>query len=594
MGVWAAYDRSVALGRFSLLSVGLLLIALLHWNGQRSRPQSDRTRQSFTAVGLDSGLLAGGLGLLFLLAHNWQSATAADFTLLPALTNWLQANQPAWGEGLRLHENLFAGALIGLLPIALVTLWQSWPTPQLPTKYWSLFGVVLGSAALLLTFSRGAWLGLLSGVGIAAYLHWRTDAERNKRLNWQQARAIRRRRLEQQRGQRPTVRPAARLERLLAQPSLMDWLMGGGTIVAIGLLVGITLSPAVHEALLRPVAGTYLESTINSRLAVWHESLPLIQDYWFTGSGLGSTPLVLATYVYLLHVPYLNHAHSLYLQVAIEQGLPGLIGLMGIMISALGLGIVWLRQADATHRLYGGGALAAQIALLIYGLTDAELYAGYFVPLLFLPAALLIGCVPADDAMVAAEPGATPPIDHAPQRKHGQWLGALTPLIALLLLVTLPGSASRWLVNQTTVAQTRQELALYEWPTWPIQDAVRRSPLVDTARWVTHYEAVLQQDPTNVTALRRLGQIALSQGEYQQADTWLERAYHLAPAERATRQLLGEAKALLGDATQANALWQSVDLGQGQLALRVWWYEQVDSALYVERFAQVLEARQTQ
>jgi cytochrome c-type biogenesis protein CcmH/NrfG len=460
-------------------------------------------------------------------------------------------------------------------------------------KYWSLLGVVLGSTALLLTFSRGAWLGLIGGVSIAAYLHWRTDAARNKRLSWQQARALRRRRLAQQKRQQPTA--VARLERLLAPPSLMDWLMGGGTVVAIGLLVGLTLSPAVHEALLRPVAGTYLESTINSRLAVWHESLPLIRDYPFTGSGLGSTPLVLATYVYLLHVPYLNHAHSLYLQVAIEQGLPGLIGLMGIMISALGLGIVWLRQTDATHRLYGGGALAAQIALLIYGLTDAELYAGYFVPLLFLPAALLIGCVPADGTLAAAGPNATrPPVDHAPQRKHGQWLGALTPLVALLLLVALPGSTDRWLVNQTTVAQTRQELALYEWPTWPIQDAVRRSPLVDTARWVAQYEAVLQQDPTNVTALRRLGQIALSQGHYQQADKWLERAYHLAPAEQTTRQLLGEAKALLGDATQANALWQSVDLGQGQLALRLWWYEQVDSALYVERFAQVLEAHQLQ
>lgn len=594
IGVWAAYSPSIALGRFSLLSVGLGLIVLLCWNQWQQRQQGANPLQSFAVVGVDSGLFAGGLGLLFLLTHNWQSATAQDFTLLPSLTAWIQANQPIWGKGVVFHENLIAGALIGLLPLAAVALWQSWHLPEVPTKYWSVIGVLVGSIALLLTFSRGAWLGLIGGAGIALYLHWRTNQELNRRRSTQHEQLARRQRFTAREGKGQRWSAFAWLEHVGKEWALLDWVISIGIFSAIALLVGMTLSPVLHESVLRPLTGSYLEATVNSRLAVWQESLPLIEDYLYTGSGLGSTPMVLATYVYLLHVPYLNHAHSLYLQVAVEQGVPGLLGFAGLIVSAIGLGILWLRQGGAAARRYGCSAMAAQCALLIYGCTDAELYAGFFVPLLFLPTALLIAAAPLIITRTADETRAESGIARPHRSLRAVWVGGLAPLLALLLLLLLPGTQSRWLANQTAVGQTRQELSLYEWPTWPIQDAVRRSNLVDTERWAAQYEQVLQLDPTNVTALRRLGQIALSQGDYPQADSLLERAYQIAPQQRATRQLLGEAKALLGDDARAKLLWQGIDLSQGQLELRRWWYEQVDGALYAQPFAQGIETWQTQ
>ncbi len=594
IGVWAAYNPSIALGRFCLLSVGLGLIGLLTWHQWYQRQQENDALQGFMVVGLDSGLFAGGLGLLFLLTHNWQSATAQDFTLLPQLTAWIQAHQPLWGKGLIFHENLIAGALIGLLPLTVVALWQSWHLPQTPTKYWSLFGILFGSVALLLTFSRGAWLGLLGGSVIALYLHWRTNRALNGRRSRQHMQMARRQRFTERNDKRQSWPTFAWLNRLCKEWALLDWFMGVGIISAIGLLVGMTISPALHAALLRPLAGSYLEATINSRLAVWQESLPLIEDYLFTGSGLGSTPMVLATYVYLLHVPYLNHAHSLYLQVAVEQGVPGLLGFTGLIVSAIGLGLLWLRQGGVAARRYSCSALAAQCALLIYGCTDAELYASIFVPLLFLPTAFLLAAAPLINASGAGNSGRASGIFQPLRSMRAYWLGGLVPLVVLVLFLLLPGTQSRWLANQTTVGQTRQELSLYEWPTWPIQDAVRRSKLVDTEHWVAQYNAILQLDPTNVTALRRLGQIALSRGNYQQADELLTRAYQVAPQQRATRQLLGEAKALLGDDASAYLLWQGIDLSQGQLELRRWWYEQVDGELYAQQFAQGVETWQTQ
>ncbi|MEZ4672673.1 MAG: O-antigen ligase family protein [Caldilineaceae bacterium] len=540
-----------------------------------------------------------------MLTHNWQLATKDDFTLLPALTAWIQARQPVWGEGIALHENLFAGVLIGLLPVAVVTLWQMWHQ-QHPAKYWSLIGTIVGAFALLLTFSRGAWLGLLGGSLLAAYLHWRT----NQRLNTQRKQAYQRqviRRRQQQAHRRQSAlmaKPLALLDRILSDWSFCDWLIGLGLFGVIVTVVGVTFSPTFHAWLLQPIAGTYLEMTINSRLAVWLDTVPLIQDYLYTGSGLGSTPMVLATYVYLLHVPYLNHAHSLYLQIMVEQGLPGLIGFVGMIIGSCSLGLLWLRQGSSVDRLYAAGALAAQFALLIYGGTDAELYAGAFVPLLFLPSALLIGCAAVGstaaehELSMVKEPGPLALEQGRAERNAAavtaRWIGGLLPLFALILFLTLPGTANRWLLNRTAVAQTRQELQPYEWPAWPLQDAVRRSELVDTATLLAGYEHVLEQAPHNASAQRRLGQLALSLGDYQMAAEHLAAAYELAPQSRATRQLLGEVKALLGDEAEAVTLWRSVDVSEGQLELRRWWYEEVGKPLDAERIANAVAAAQMQ
>ena len=51
----------------------------------------------------------------------------------------------------------------------------------------------------------------------------------------------------------------------------------------------------------------------------------------------------------------------------------------------------------------------------------------------------------------------------------------------------------------------------------------------------------LALNPGNGTANRRLGQIMLSQGAYEQALVHLMMAYEATPWDNATRQLLGEA-----------------------------------------------------
>ena len=158
------------------------------------------------------------------------------------------------------------------------------------------------------------------------------------------------------------------------------------------------------------------------------------------------------------------------------------------------------------------------------------------------------------------------------------------PLVVLAIMAlavgVLPPLRAAFYANLGAVGQTRAELSLYEWPTYPIQDAVRRE--IDLSAPVAQYEQALASDPRNATANRRLGMIELSLGEYEPALAHLTKAYAAEPGNQTTRQLLGEALIVNGEVDEGAALWSTVDNAQGQLAARQWWYEHIGEAQRAE------------
>jgi tetratricopeptide (TPR) repeat protein len=124
------------------------------------------------------------------------------------------------------------------------------------------------------------------------------------------------------------------------------------------------------------------------------------------------------------------------------------------------------------------------------------------------------------------------------------------------------------------LAQTQIELSQYRWPDVPIQDALRRAGLVDLGVAEAYYHRALAIDPSNATANRRLGQIELAREQFDAACPHLAAAYQTLPQQRATRQLLGECNAVSGRPEEAAKLWKTVDVGQSQLNIRRWWYDE--------------------
>ena len=149
--------------------------------------------------------------------------------------------------------------------------------------------------------------------------------------------------------------------------------------------------------------------------------------------------------------------------------------------------------------------------------------------------------------------------------------------VAALILTTViwwRPLASLVTSNIAAVRQSQAELGLYSWPEWPIQDAVRWE--VDLEPAITGYEKAIEINPANGSANRRLGQIELSLGEYEDALIHMKAAYDAAPWNNATRQLSGEVLIVNGRVDDGAELWETVIHKQGQLDGRIFWYRYTD------------------
>jgi len=114
--------------------------------------------------------------------------------------------------------------------------------------------------------------------------------------------------------------------------------------------------------------------TLEERMEIWNRALYAIQDFAFTGCGLGTFRRV----VWVLYPPLLispnfdfGHAHNVFLQVALDLGLPGLVAYLGLTATALWIGWQIARSANCSHRWLGLGIVGALVAFHVYGLTDA-------------------------------------------------------------------------------------------------------------------------------------------------------------------------------------------------------------------------------
>jgi putative inorganic carbon (HCO3(-)) transporter len=105
---------------------------------------------------------------------------------------------------------------------------------------------------------------------------------------------------------------------------------------------------------------------------VWRWALVGVQDFPFTGCGLGAFRQVVQI-LYPIDVPPgydIAHAHNMFLQVALDVGIPGLIAYLALLGGAA---VAAWRAAWANARLrpLALGLLGGMVALHAYGLIDA-------------------------------------------------------------------------------------------------------------------------------------------------------------------------------------------------------------------------------
>jgi hypothetical protein len=441
------------------------------------------------------------------------------------------------------HIGSVAGSLALLIPLTGCGL--VWATAR---KYrilqWTLIGcIVVASAITFISGESSAILGLVVGVVFSFGLVWRHRVAEDS--GWLR---------------------------------VLDLAIATLFALGIGVYLLLILLPEQMGPLWEVLPDYYAQ-----RFAAWRDTPAVIRDYLYTGSGLGVAPMVLSSYLFLVHVPFFHHVHNLFLQIGIEQGMPGLIGISGMFVAAFWSMTIAIRRAHAYVALCAASIMASLVSLFVSGLLESDVYAGPWVLIMFLPFGFA-WVVAQYDVSRAASPRGMPnraqPIDIA--------IG-LIPVVLVAVLVVWPDSQTQWLANQAALAQNRSELTGYIAGQSPNQDDLRRDSRVNLDSSISLYRDALARDPNNVTALRRLAQIEIARGDYALALRNLERAYRIAPGERATRQMLGEMYAVEGRLDEATALWKTIAVAQQLLRNRHWWYNYIGDTKTAENIHTVLQ-----
>jgi O-antigen ligase len=111
------------------------------------------------------------------------------------------------------------------------------------------------------------------------------------------------------------------------------------------------------------------------RLEIWRRALRVIRDHPLTGIGFDALfPVMHARYPTFLLRPGSDatHAHNLYLQVALDLGLPGLLAFLWLLVAlARMLWQVWRGAASPATRALALGLLCGGAAQLLFGVADA-------------------------------------------------------------------------------------------------------------------------------------------------------------------------------------------------------------------------------
>jgi putative inorganic carbon (HCO3(-)) transporter len=116
------------------------------------------------------------------------------------------------------------------------------------------------------------------------------------------------------------------------------------------------------------------------RVEVWSRGLHILQDFPFSGIGLGSfEQVVWKMYPFFSVRPgSAPHVHNLFLQIGIDIGLPGLISWLAIFITVCLIAWQLYKYGQTSNKNIftgiGAGVFLSQIALFAHGLVDAVIW----------------------------------------------------------------------------------------------------------------------------------------------------------------------------------------------------------------------------
>ena len=507
VGLWAAYNRQIALDKFLML-----VLAIMIYYAIASQPSNS----SRLLIGLISviGVL---LSLHFLLYDDWRTLPA-DFRIITRLgLSWMAVRPQLQGQALT--PNITAGVLAGFFPFTLAFGLIFWQRRSIIDRAWlplTIAGCITGlqALAIFMTSSRGAWFALMISLGL--WVVWRF---------W--------------------YKFQAQLKRLW-KPSLV---IGGITLgILAGLLIFIQASDPARIIDLAPGLPVG-----QSREGIDSFTLRLIRDFPITGGGLGAFPGLFSQYMLVIPNLMFEYSHNMYLDVALEQGLPGLLAFLVILVCS---GLLLLRAPrDEDVRpglsLLRQAAFVSLVVMLIHGVIDDAYYGVRGTPFLWVIAGLAVYAHPDIKTLAGIFQSHQEQSGKIYALKRWKWLawGSISLAVIFTCVITWRQLAAGWLANLGAVHMAQVQLSDFPNDVWRSRDI---GASLDGARIL--FENALSLDPANQTALYRLGLIAMQNQDYPAAAGYLEAAYRQDVGHRGVKKNLGYAYVWGGEFEPAQAV----------------------------------------
>lgn len=218
------------------------------------------------------------------------------------------------------NPNLLAGFLVTMMALAMG---MGYKANTLKSRSLLATLVVLFGTCLILTYSRGAWLSLLAVVAVYGVLC-------NRKIFW--------------------IFILLPIAMIYGHDAVLDRIM----------------------SILNP---TDTSSTL--RLALWESTFAMIMDKPLLGIGWGAYWMVYPAYDFFLNNADIKifHAHNMYLNIAAEIGVPGLLVFLSVMYghARLALSMISEKVEDWSLGLMLG-VFAAIVGMIINGFTDYVMF----------------------------------------------------------------------------------------------------------------------------------------------------------------------------------------------------------------------------
>ena len=231
-----------------------------------------------------------------------------------------------------IHPNLAGNAVaLLLLPAVALALWA----PNGSLRWTAVAITVLLGFVLVLSQSRGAWVAAAGALAIMPWLRYRR------------------------------------------------WWAVVLALSVITIAVVALLGPVRLEGMFFPVSvGDEVSvNTLPGRVELWTRAITLLRDFGLTGGGAGNFEQVVLT----LYPPFFTgivggftHAHNMYLQMAVDFGLPGLIVFLALLVALAASLVTAVRLGRAqpvedTAVSLANGLFGSLLVVAIHGLVDAPL-----------------------------------------------------------------------------------------------------------------------------------------------------------------------------------------------------------------------------